>query len=282
MTDHKRPEDPWTPEWNPWVVIGIIIALVLTCIIGVILAVADSAKATKTRPCVPLAHRGVHNASVDENTTQAAEAAAKHGAWLDTDIRITTDGVAYMSHDRNVRRATDGNGRIEDHDSAWVEQLLTEPNGQQVPTWPEFLAAAGDTPVIAELKADVDEWTDAEILAVADAAYGYDVYLGGTPKMLKRINEVAPAVATYWRPDLKNLVSQREAEKRSVDMILAFNGSWTPTKVWRIKQAGYVVGARKEPPTAWAGSLRRGIRLITTDRPVALNNWCAQQAGSRR
>lgn len=242
---------------------------------------ADGSVTAKVNACTPLAHRGVHNLHIDENTTDAAAAASKHGAWLDTDVRVTSDGVGFVMHDRNVRRTTDGRGRVEDNTSDWVRGLLTQPNLQPVPTWSEFLAAAGQTPVIAELKADVDKWSDAEILAVADASYGYDVYLGGTPKMLNRINTVAPDVATYWRPDLDDLVSQREAEKRSIEMILAFNHSWTPSKVWRIKQAGYVVGARKEPAGAWHGSLRRGIRLITTDQPIALNRWCNQQSGGR-
>lgn len=230
-----------------------------------------------TARCTPLAHRGVHSATVDENTAEAAAAAAGEHAWLDADIRMTSDGVPVLMHDRTVDRTTDGHGRIEDHDSAWVAGLNTEPNGQRVPTWSTYLGEAGTSPVAAELKQDVAPWTDDEIQTVIDAAAGSRVYLGGAPAMLKRINALSSDVGTYWRPDTDDLVTQAEASKRSVELVLGFVESWTPEKVTRFRAAGYKIGSRQTPTPQWGRYYDLGIRLISTGNAAALNNWCASR-----
>jgi glycerophosphoryl diester phosphodiesterase len=246
--------------------------LILILALILIAGVCWVAVARATPDCTALAHRGVHNPRIDENTAEAAAAASKVHAWLDADLRVTSDGVGVLMHDRNVNRTTTGFGMVEDHDAAWVAGLRTEPNGQAVPTWSDYLAAAGSTQIVVELKHDVQDWTDAEIQTVVAQASGHTVYFGEFP----HIAEVAPDALTYWRPDLDEPVTRAVLTKRSVDVVLGFPGSFDPAKVRRLTAHGYVLGSRMSGDVEeWQAAYDAGLRLLTTNKPAALNHWCA-------
>jgi hypothetical protein len=157
---------------------------------------------------------------------------------------------------------------VEDHDAAWVAELSTEPNGQKVPTWPEYLAAAGSTPIVVELKHDVQDWTPAEIQTVIDQAAGHTVYFGGPAHI--------DAPLTYWRADLDEPVTKATAAKRAAQLILGFPGSFDAGKVRRLTRSGYILGSRMSGDVEeWQSAYDVGLRLLTTNKPAALNHWCA-------
>ena len=59
-----------------------------------------------------MAHRG-GGAEVPENTWSAVEHVAALGLeWMETDLRVTADGVVVLSHDPTLDRTTTGAGRI--------------------------------------------------------------------------------------------------------------------------------------------------------------------------
>lgn len=60
----------------------------------------------KLRPFLVIAHRG-DSAHAPENTLPAFDAAVRAGAdELECDVHVTKDGVAVLSHDPNLKRAT--------------------------------------------------------------------------------------------------------------------------------------------------------------------------------
>ncbi len=279
--------DRWQPRWdepppparNVWLVrlcslvVGLLVGVSFTYVV-----VADVAHSQAAPPCFALAHRGVHNANVDENTEQAAALAAPKGAWLDADLRMSSDGTGFMMHDRTVDRTTDGTGRIEDHMAAWVSQLRTTITQSRVPTWQQYLVAAGTATVVVELKKDVADWTDAQIHEVVNQAGSQRVYFGGTPSITKRLADLEPGTLLYWRPDVGDSITPTEAASRSVDLVLAANDAWTASQVAALKAAGYKVGARVSDKQAdWQMSLNLGLRMMTTNTVVALNKWCEEQ-----
>ena len=76
------------------------------------LALALSAYA-QTQPIRVFAHRG-GRMERDENTLQAFQEAWDAGyTGFETDIRMTKDGVLYMTHDNTLERTTNGTGVFE-------------------------------------------------------------------------------------------------------------------------------------------------------------------------
>jgi glycerophosphoryl diester phosphodiesterase len=68
------------------------------------------------------AHRG--GGSQDENTLAAFTAAAAEGfAYLETDVRLSSDGVLYAFHDATVDRVTDGSGAVAELSSGELDAL---------------------------------------------------------------------------------------------------------------------------------------------------------------
>lgn len=68
-------------------------------------------------------HRGA-NQVAPENTYPASEAAIALGAaYVEIDVRMSSDGVAYILHDATVDRTTNGTGAIADMTSAQLDAL---------------------------------------------------------------------------------------------------------------------------------------------------------------
>lgn len=87
---------------------------------------------------VALAHRG-GAALAPENTVAAFQRAVGLGyRWLETDVRVTRDGVCVAFHDRSLRRVTGLAGRLDD--LTWEQVRALRVHGQQpVPRLDELL-----------------------------------------------------------------------------------------------------------------------------------------------
>ncbi|MBR7133787.1 MAG: hypothetical protein IKD04_09685 [Clostridia bacterium] len=84
------------------------------------------------------AHRGWRSA-YPENTLAAFKAALEIGVdQLETDVRMTKDGVLVLIHDETVDRTTNGNGRVCDFTFEELRRLDAG-NGTQIPTLTEFM-----------------------------------------------------------------------------------------------------------------------------------------------
>ena len=70
-----------------------------------------------------IAHRGARNRA-PENTLAAFKAAWEDGAkWIETDVKLTADGIAILMHDDDLDRTTDGKGPVADMSWAEVKKL---------------------------------------------------------------------------------------------------------------------------------------------------------------
>lgn len=70
-----------------------------------------------------IAHRGVRN-EAPENTFAAFEKVSASGAtWLETDVKLTHDGVPILIHDETLERTTNGHGLVADHTWKNLESL---------------------------------------------------------------------------------------------------------------------------------------------------------------
>ena len=89
-----------------------------------------------------LAHRGLATArDCDENTIGAFRAALAAGAThVETDVQVTSDGVAVLFHDADLARTAERSGRIEDLRLDELKAVKLAKGGH-VPTLAETLVA---------------------------------------------------------------------------------------------------------------------------------------------
>lgn len=79
------------------------------------------------------AHRG-SQAFGPENSIVSFTEAGKHAVWaIETDFRMTKDGVVVCLHDENLDRTTTGKGKVADHTFAELQKLkLKEVNSSKI------------------------------------------------------------------------------------------------------------------------------------------------------
>lgn len=84
--------------------------------------IAKSVTGLRFEPPV-IAHRGA-SAAAPENTIAAFERAYAEGArWIETDVKLTRDGVPVLFHDDTLDRTTNGTGAIAEIDWAQLREL---------------------------------------------------------------------------------------------------------------------------------------------------------------
>jgi glycerophosphoryl diester phosphodiesterase len=104
-------------------------------------------------PPVAFAHRGFAPDGT-ENSMAAFERAVELGyRYLETDVRVTADGVALAFHDATLDRVTDRSGRIAA--LPWAEVKQARIGGREpIPLLTDLLAAWPDARINLDVKAD--------------------------------------------------------------------------------------------------------------------------------
>jgi glycerophosphoryl diester phosphodiesterase len=110
---------------------------------------------------LPIAHRG-GALDAPENTLPAFERAAALGfPYVETDARVTADGVAVAFHDDDLGRLAGRPGRISD--LPWREVAAARVGGEAIPRLDELLGS------FPNLKVNVDPKQDQVVDLVAEA-----------------------------------------------------------------------------------------------------------------
>lgn len=100
---------------------------------------------------VPLAHRGLHDDDVPENSLAAFAAARDAGVGVELDVHVTADGVPVVVHDVDLARVTGVELDVRTAPLAAVRGHALA-DGGPVPTLAEALGVLGDVPVMVEVK----------------------------------------------------------------------------------------------------------------------------------
>lgn len=232
-----------------------------------------------------IGHRGAC-AYAPENTLASIRNAAAQGArWVEFDVRLTREGSLVLMHDEDVKRTTNGNGRVVDltlaelgalDAGAWFGAAFA---GERVPTLAETIAllAALGLGANIEIKTGKPEArATAEALASILAAH----WPRAAPVPLVSSFEVEAleamrAVAPHWPRGL--LLSELKGDWRGqLERLGAatLNIDHKPLDAGKVavaRQAGrpvlcYTVNdpARARQLFAW------GVSAVITDRPDAL------------
>ena len=100
----------------------------------------------------PIAHRGLHDDLIAENSLNSFKKAIEHNYAIEIDLRLTSDGQVVVFHDQNLLRMTNANGSVETHSLSALKKLsLTD--GQKIPTLKETLSLINaQVPLLIEFK----------------------------------------------------------------------------------------------------------------------------------
>ncbi len=96
-----------------------------------------------------IAHRGLHNDHIKENTLLAFEKAMKHKMIIELDIQLTKDNQIVVFHDQSLKRMMDINKKINNLTYKELNKIAT----YHIPTFEEVLKLVkGKVPLLIELK----------------------------------------------------------------------------------------------------------------------------------
>lgn len=101
------------------------------------------------------AHRGLHDASVPENSMGAFRAALEAGCGIELDIHLMKDGNLAVIHDASLQRTVGVDRKIEELTAAELENYRLAGTEEKIPLFREVLDLyAGQAPLIVELKCE--------------------------------------------------------------------------------------------------------------------------------
>ncbi len=104
---------------------------------------------------VPLAHRGLHNQEIDENSMPAFERAVEHGYGIELDVHATVDGKVIVMHDLSALRTTGIDLDVTKATYAELLELELNITKTQIPLLSDVLTMVdGKVPVLIEVKAE--------------------------------------------------------------------------------------------------------------------------------
>jgi len=101
----------------------------------------------------PIAHRGLHDDSVPENSLAAFEAAIEAGYPIEIDVQLTKDKIPVVYHDDFLLRLTGLKKRVTKAMFKAVRTLKIDGSDEDVPTFKEVLEFVdGRVPLLIEIK----------------------------------------------------------------------------------------------------------------------------------
>jgi glycerophosphoryl diester phosphodiesterase len=239
-------------------------------------------------PALIAGHRGDRSAA-PENTLPALQGALDGTMlYVETDIRLSADGVPVLIHDSTVDRTTNGSGAVSSLTLAELEGLDAGSwyaktfAGLRIPTLDSFLGllAASDKKALLELKG---EWTEDAVVAMTVLIEAHGL---GRRVVLASFNVDTLAGLQNVAPDLRRLVIIRDLPDDPVALALEYGAIGVitsppaveedPTVVDRMHRAGlgillYTLNKEQN----WQSALALGVDGIITDKPSALDAWLA-------
>lgn len=116
-----------------------------------------------------IAHRGYHNDFVKENTYLAIKKAInnKNIIGIEFDIHLTKDNKIVVIHDSNIKRTSNGLGKVEDMTLLELQKYNfgTKSFWQTIPTLDKIIDLNTNKILLIEIKCDNNEKKFAQIIA---------------------------------------------------------------------------------------------------------------------
>ncbi len=146
----------------------------------------------------PIAHRGLHDKSIPENSMAAFRAAIQKGFPIETDVRLSSDGELLLFHDNTLLRMTGARLGAIDCTAEELSRLRLNGTEERIPHLYDLLEETrGKVPLLIEIKNVPERDARAFLTALADALKGYRgafAIQSFVPKYVKLFKELRPNV----------------------------------------------------------------------------------------
>lgn len=243
-----------------------------------ILFVAAAFSFAQTRNIAVISHRGEH-LSHPENTMAAYQAAIDLGVdYIEVDLQATSDGKLVLMHDSEVRRTTNGSGKIAEMTFAQVRALDAgikkgeQFRGTRVPTFEEALNLAHRRKT--GIYVDTKHASAAEILAPIKKYKMQDhVLIYSGMSLLKQMQALSPRVKVM--PEARSVAAVQKLIEGLHPKVIAFAAfDFTDEIIAIVKQAGAGIYVDRlgsaDNPASWQNAIDRGATGIQTDHVAEL------------
>ena len=225
--------------------------------------------AAQTRPVVAIAHRGEHLRNPENTLPAYREAIHLRADYIEVDVRTSADGKLIVSHDKDVKRCTNGQGEVSNMTVAEL-RALDAGGGAKLPLFEEVLAMArGKIKVYVDLK----QATSKDLVAHIERAGMTEDVVIYSGRQSKEIQDLNPRLKV-----MPEAVSTAIIERLIATLhprVIAFDRhDWRAEIIKLAKQSKallYVdrMGAT-DNPAGWQVAIDEGADGIQTDRPGEL------------
>ena len=100
-----------------------------------------------------VAHRGLYNEKVSENSMEAFRLAVKNNVAIELDIHLTKDNDLVVIHDEDLKRLTGQEGIVEHLTTKELQENYKLLDGQIIPRFEDVLKLVNEqVPILVELK----------------------------------------------------------------------------------------------------------------------------------
>ena len=170
----------------------------------------------------PIAHRGLWNENLIENSLPAYENAVKNGYPIEIDIYQTTDNELVCFHDKTLERMTGDQRNIYDCDLSTLKSLNLLDSNEKIPTLKELLALVdGNVPLLIELKDQPNKNYVKNVVELLKTYKGEFAIQSFNPFYINKVRKLAP---TFRRGILgTHLAKEEKPLVRFVIKHLPFN-----------------------------------------------------------
>ncbi len=143
---------------------------------------------------IPIAHRGLWNDYITENSLEAYRNASNNGFPIEIDLYETTDKEIVSFHDDTLERMTDGKGFIYDKSLSELKSLtLKGTKNGKIPTLSEvFEIAEGKSPLLIELKPQPSKTFIKNVIERLKNYKGEFAIQSFDPRFLMQVKKLAP------------------------------------------------------------------------------------------
>ena len=142
----------------------------------------------------PIAHRGLHNSEVPENSMEAFALAIENNYAIELDVHLSKDKVPVVFHDEDLERMTGSRGNISQYVLKSLKKLNLKDTENDIPTLQEVLdLVAGKVPLIIEIKGhENDGEIEARVMSLLEHYQGDYTIQSFNPLSLRWVREKYP------------------------------------------------------------------------------------------
>ena len=168
------------------------------------LAAPDPSRRDETVPD-RLAHRGLHDGSVPENSLASFRAARQEGLGVELDVQYTLDRKVVVFHDENLKRMCGIDRDLKDMTYDELRELRLKDTDERIPLFSEVLQVLSPLPVLCEIKPYLGNSNTEICPEVLDYLTGYDGFMC--------VESFSPAIVAWFRKNAPRVMRGQLAMK---------------------------------------------------------------------